>query len=310
MRAVVTTDYGSAPVVTDVETPTAGPGEVRVRVLSSSVNGFDQALAHGFFRGIMEHRFPVVLGRDFAGTVDQVGAGVTAFAAGDNVFGVVLTQPLHAGGFGEYLVVPEDHSVAAMPAGLDHARAGAIGLAGSAALATLGDVAAQAGETVLVSGATGGVGAFVLQLLVAHGVRVLATANPGPEAVHVRQLGAREVVDRTGDLAAQVRALAPGGVDAALHLAGDPVALADLVADGGRYASLLGVGPDALGQRAFTTFPVVARPNRTDLELLAAEVVAGRLALPIQRSYPLDQVPAALADFAAGTLGKLAISLP
>src|SRR5439155_6220401 len=75
MRAVVTENYGSPPVVAELETPTAGPGEVRVKVRASSPNGFDIALAHGYLKGLMEHRFPVVLGRDFAGTVDQVGEG-------------------------------------------------------------------------------------------------------------------------------------------------------------------------------------------------------------------------------------------
>jgi NADPH2:quinone reductase len=125
MRSVVTQDYGSAPTVAELDTPTAGAGEIRIKVRGSSLNGFDNALALGFFRGIMEHQFPVTLGRDFAGTIDQIGEGVTAFAPGDDVFGVVLTQPLSAGGFAEYLVVPEDHFLVRIPDGVDHMTAGA-----------------------------------------------------------------------------------------------------------------------------------------------------------------------------------------
>src|SRR5690349_8612338 len=126
MRAVVTTDYGSPAAVAELPTPIPGPGEIRVRVCASSLNGFDLAMANGYLRGLMEHEFPAVLGRDFAGTVDAVGDGVSAFAVGDDVFGVVITQPLRAGGFAEYVVIPEDHNVALIPAGLDHAVAGAL----------------------------------------------------------------------------------------------------------------------------------------------------------------------------------------
>src|SRR6266480_6472362 len=156
MHAVVTTNYGSTPLFAKVDTPTPGPDDVRVRVHTSSVNGFDVALAAGYLKDLMEHRFPVVLGRDFAGIVDEVGVNVTAFAPGDDVFGMVLTQPLNAGAFAEYLVVPQDHHIARMPAGLDHATAGVLTLAGASAMTAVDAARVADGDTVLVSGATGG----------------------------------------------------------------------------------------------------------------------------------------------------------
>jgi NADPH:quinone reductase-like Zn-dependent oxidoreductase len=307
MRAVVCQDFGSGPTMTDVETPVPSASEIRIKVSDSSLNGFDTALVRGFFNGILPHRFPVVLGRDFAGTVDAVGADVAAFAPGQSVFGVVLTFPLNAGGFGEYLVVPAEHSIAPVPDGVDLATAGVIGLAGSAALAALDAVQLNPGDTVLVCGATGGVGAFVLQLATAAGATTIATATPGVETDHVRQLGATHVVDHTQDLAAQVRALAPTGVDAALHLAGDPAALVELVADGGRFASLLVMDANPFASRGITATAVAAAPNPAGLASLAGLVAAGRLTVPIQRSYALAQVPQAFTDFAAGTVGKLAV---
>lgn len=309
MRAVVCQGFGSDPTVTEVETPVPGPADIRIKVRGSSLNGFDIALVRGFFNGILPHRFPVVLGRDFAGTVDAVGADVTAFTPDQKVFGVVLTFPLNAGGFGEYLVVPAEHSVAPVPDGVDLATAGAIGLAGSAALAALDAVQLSPGEVVLVSGATGGVGAFVLQLATAAGAAVIATATPGAETEHVRRLGAAHVVDYTESLAAQVRAVAPAGVDAALHLAGDPAALVDLVADGGRFASLLVLDANPFACRGITASAVAAAPNPAGLTSLGDGVAAGRITVPIQRSYPLALVPQAFADFAAGTLGKLAVKV-
>jgi NADPH2:quinone reductase len=309
MRAVVTRDYGSAPALADLPVPEPGPDEVRVRVAASSLNGFDLALVNGYLQGLMAHRFPVVLGRDYAGTVDRVGAAVTEFAPGDDVFGVVLTQPLHAGGFAEYLVVSQGHNIARVPAGLDHATAGALGLAGAAAWSSLDAVSPRPGDTLLICGATGGVGAVAMQLAAARGATVIATAAPGEETAHVRALGADHVVDRTADLAAQVKAIAPRGVDAALHLAGDPFAVADLLAAGGRFASLLGVGGEQLAGRVLTATAVIADPRREVLDGLAAAVAADELTIPVQRVYPLEDVPRAFADFAAGTVGKLAVTI-
>lgn len=309
MRAVVTQDYGSGPALAEVPTPTPEKGEVRVKIRASSLNGFDLAIASGFLKDVLEHRFPVVLGKDFAGTVDLVGEGVTQFAPGDEVLGVVLTQPLSAGAFGEYVVIPETSGVARMPAGLDHATAGVLGLAGCAAVAAIEVVSPSQGELVLVSGATGGVGAFAIQIAAARGATVIATAGTGAETDHVRALGAVHVVDHTLDLAEQVGAIAPHGVDAVLHFAGDPFALADLLAAGGRFASLLMITPDQFAGRIPGATAVYASPHRELLETLAGDVAAGRLRIPVQRSYTLGEVPQAFADFAAGTLGKLAVTV-
>jgi NADPH:quinone reductase-like Zn-dependent oxidoreductase len=309
MRAVITENYGSPPTVAEVPTPTAGPGQIRVKIRASSLNGFDTALTRGFFRGMMDHQFPIVLGKDFAGTVDQIGDDVTGFALGDEVFGVVMTFPLNEGGFGEYVVLPESPNVAPIPAGLDHATAGAIGLAGAAATNSIDALAPKAGETVLISGATGGVGAIAMQLAAARGATIIATAAPGVESEHVRSLGATHVVDYTGDVPAQVRAIAPDGVDAVLHAAGDPFALADLLAAGGRLATLLGLGQEAFGDRPITVTSIFAAPVRPLLETLAGEIAGGRMRMPISRTYTLDEVPQAFTDFANGTLGKLAVRI-
>src|SRR4051812_49722070 len=100
MKAVVTTEQGARPEVTDVPKPQPGAGEVLVKVQASSVNGFDLSVAGGHVVGMMEHRFPVVLGKDFAGTVEAVGDGVTRFQPGDKVFGVVTKAYLGDGGVG------------------------------------------------------------------------------------------------------------------------------------------------------------------------------------------------------------------
>jgi NADPH:quinone reductase-like Zn-dependent oxidoreductase len=309
MRAIVISDFGAAPTQADLPQPQPEPGEVLVRVRASSLNGFDAATAAGMLKGMMEHRFPVVLGKDFAGTVEAVGDQVTRFTVGDGVFGVVMKPFLGDGGLGEYVTVGEGIGLAHLPNGLSQTVAGALGLAGTAALNAVDAVAPGEGHTVLVSGASGGVGALAIQLATARGARVIATAKPGPEAGLVADLGAAHIIDYTGDLTGQVRALSPGGVNAALHLAGDGAQLAELLAPGGRLASTLGFGPDALGRTDVTAIPIMANPDQATLDRLAADAVAGRLRVPVTRTYPLNDVPQALADFAAGAVGKYAITI-
>jgi NADPH:quinone reductase-like Zn-dependent oxidoreductase len=308
MRAIAFDDFGAAPAVTELPVPVPGPGEVRVRVRASSVNGFDLGVLGGAFKGMFEHDFPVVLGKDFAGVVDAVGQGATGLDVGDAVFGVVMRPTLGQGGFAEYVVVSQGYGIARIPEGLDHDRAGALGLAGTASLNAVEAVAPVAGETVLISGATGGVGAYAIQLVAARGATVIATAKPGTETEFVTSLGATHAVDHP-DLVAQVRAIAPAGVQAALHLAGDGAALAELLAHGGRFASTMHFTPDEPTERDIKANTVMANPDPATLTILADHVVAGRLRVPIAKVYPLADTAQAIADFTSGTLGKLGIAV-
>lgn len=311
MRAVTLASVPATPQVSELETPTPQHGEVLVKVAASSLNGFDAATAAGYLNGMMEHRFPLVVGKDFAGTVAALGDGVTDHEVGELVFGVVTKPFLGAGSWGEYVTVPTAVGLAAIPDGLLVADAGALGLAGTAALTAIEDVELSEGDSVLVVGASGGVGAIAIQYALARGARVIATARPGAEADLVTELsgGKAELVDYSADLTGQVRALAPGGVAAALHLAGDGQLVADLVADGGRLASTLGLSAEALPGRDLTVVAVMANPDKPTLVRLAADVVSGAIRVPITASYPIEQAPQAFADFGAGALGKLAITI-
>ena len=221
MRAFVKIDFDAAPTVTDLAVPEPANGEVRVRVRAASVNGFDLAVAAGYTKDYMEHRFPVVLGKDFAGEVDEVAAGVTDYAVGDRVFGAVTKPYLGDGSFAEYVTVPTAVGFAKLPDQVSFTQGAALGLAGAAAHGVIEAVALQSGQILLVAGATGGVGTQVVQLAKAVGARVIATAHTDAERDLVTRLGADIVVDHQADIAAQVRASAPDGVDAVAHLAGD-----------------------------------------------------------------------------------------
>ncbi|MEV4392979.1 NADP-dependent oxidoreductase [Nonomuraea sp. NPDC049607] len=310
MRAVMLNSVPATPALADLPVPRPEAGEVLVKVAASSVNGFDLAVAAGYLQQMMDHRFPLVVGKDFAGTVEALGEGVEGFIVGQPVFGVVMKPFLGPGSMAEYVTVSAGYGIAPLAEGLSLAEAGALGLAGTAAVDSLDAVAPAEGETVLVSGATGGVGALAVQLAAARGVRVIATARPGVEADFVTGLtGAKvELVDHGGDVPAQVRALAPAGVDAVLHLAGDGAELAGLLRTGGRLASTLGLTQDAVQGAGVTVHTVMADPNPRTLTELAARAAAGALRVPVTATYPLERAPEAFAAFGAGTLGKIAVA--
>ena len=303
MRAVAIAEQGSTPAVLTLPTPSPVAGEVLVKVTASSLNGFDVAVAAGSLVELMEHVYPVALGKDFAGTVEALGQGVNSLAVGDAVFGVLMKPVLADGTLGEFATVSAGFGIAQVPAGVSVADAGAVGLAGAAALGVLGALDLQVGQTLLVVGATGGVGSILSQYAAAAGARVIATATPGVEADFVRGHGATEVVDPKGDVAAQLATIAPNGVDAIAHLAGDPAVLIPLLAPEGRLASTHGFGAD----QNPAANAVMANPDAATLDRLAADISSGVLRVPITRTFALDEVPAAIAAFPAGTLGKHAV---
>jgi NADPH:quinone reductase len=308
MQAVVTTDFGAAPEVRELEVPEPAEGEVRVHVHAASVNGFDLAVAGGYLKDMMEHRFPVVLGKDFAGTVDALGPGVTGYARGDRVFGVVTKTHLGDGSFAEFVTVPVAIGLAKLPESVTFTEGAALGLAGTAALAATDACAPQPGQAVLVVGATGGVGTQVVQLAVKAGAHVIATAHTELERQHVSELGAAELVDYTGDVTAAVLQAHPQGVDAVVHLAGDPAPLLAALRDGGKFISTLIGSPEQLPAQGATVVPVYANPTPDTLDRLADNQAGGHTSVQIQRVYDLHSAPTALADFAGGTLGKLVIT--
>jgi NADPH:quinone reductase-like Zn-dependent oxidoreductase len=307
MRAIAFASHGSAPEPHDLPIPTPAAGEILVEVAASSVNGFDFGVLGGRLQGVYEYEFPVILGKDFAGRVAALGEGVSGFEVGDRVFGVVMRPTLGQGAFAQYLAVPVSIGVAHLPDALDDDTAGALALSATAALNAVDAVAPKPGETVLISGATGGVGSIAIQLAAARGATVIATARPGEESEYVLGLGAAHAVGFTAstDLEAGVRTVAPNGVDAALHLAGDGVEVSGLLAEGGRFASTVHFVPQRPDIEAGT---IMASPDAETLQLLASEVASGRLKVTVT-SYPLTEFSKAFEAFRGGTLGKLGIRI-
>jgi NADPH:quinone reductase-like Zn-dependent oxidoreductase len=272
---------------------------------AASVNGIDVYVAAGYVWDAMAHRFPVVLGRDFAGTVEAVGDGVTVVALGDVVTGVITGSELYVGAIAEQVVV-DAGIVVRVPEGVSPEEAAALGLAGLTARALVDPLDLTSDDVVLVSGATGGVGSLALQMAAATGATVLATARPGDEDF-VDDLGAAFAVDYTGDLPTAVRSLAPDGLTAVVHTAGDTAELGALLRRGGRLTSALGVTADQVGRDDVTVFAVAGTYSPEAMRALLDAVGAGKLKVPIAQSIPLEQAVDALAAFGDHKLGKIVV---
>jgi len=244
-----------------------------------------------------------------AGVVHADGPGTVGFAVGDPVFGVITRPSLGPGAFAEFVTVPSAIGIAARPKGLSLSEPGALGLAGTTAHQMVEALDLRAEQTLLVVGASGGVGSFLVQLAAARGARVIATVASSLQSEFLRSLGVAETV-YVGNLTDEVRKLAPKGVQALAHLAGNAQKLVRLVAPGGRFASALGVGPEQLAGLPLTAIRVIATPTNALLGELARAVARGLLVVPIVRTHPLAEVPLRLADFAGnGKLGKVAIAI-
>jgi NADPH2:quinone reductase len=312
MRAFTLDSFDTPPRLReDLPTPQVGDDQLLVRVQASSVNPVDAFIAAGALKAMAEHEFPVVLGRDYAGVVEQAGPAVNGYAPGDEVYGWLphANPTVHDGSWAELIAVPHDQSVARRPAGVDVHQAGAAPLAALTAVAAHDALDLGEGAKVLVVGVSGGVGSFAVQLAAHAGATVLAPGLP-EDTDYLRGLGAAEVIDRNADIVATVRQRYPDGVDALLDLvSSSPEALdayATVVRDGGRIASSVGAAGQGPGRAN-----VGALPGRENLERLAGLLAAGTLSVPIQASYPVAQADQALKALTGQhTQGKLAITLP
>lgn len=300
MKAAVLHEYGGPNKLRyeDFEDPKPGPGEVLVRVEAASINPVDWKMRSGEARERFPLEFPAILGRDLAGVVRELGEGVQGFAEGDKVF--ALAQQTYA-----QLCVVKASDLAKVPEGLDLVAASSVPLA-----AVTGDqlmrraVEAQAGQTVLLTGATGSVGRCALFCALEIGVKVIA----GVRKKHVEEamaLGAIAAIDiEDQDEIGRV-----GFVDAVADAVGGKLApkfLAKLKI-GGLYGSLVGPPADAALHPLVRVHAMMARPDAAAIQHYAEAVHDGRLKLPIEHVMPLAQAGEAQALAEKGGVGKIVL---
>jgi NADPH2:quinone reductase len=310
MRAIMLESFDSSPALHKVPTPQIAPNELLVRVHGSSVNPVDGAIAAGMMSGMVDHEFPVVLGRDYSGVVERAGSDVTRYAEGEEVYGFLpaANPTVHDGSWAELIVVPEDASIARKPAGVELAVAGAAPLAGITAMSALDALGVSEGDTVLVVGANGGVGSFAVQLAANAGATIIAPGLPEDEE-YLREIGVDEVLERDVDVAALVHERYPDGIEALLDLVSyAPEGFdthAEVLKDDGRGASSLSAAGEGSGRHN-----VGAVPSPENLERLGRLLEDGTLRVPIQKTYSLDQAGEALRALdAEHTQGKRAIQV-
>ena len=314
MRATAVSDYGATPALMDLPRPEPGPGEILVRVIAAGLNPVDWKIADGMLKESVDVPFPLVLGQDGAGVVEEVGEGVTGLRVGEQVYGVFRGLERGLGSYAEYAIGQADGPVALMPEGMIYTQAAAVPTASLTALGMVDRAQIDTGQTVLVVGATGGVGQGVVQLASRAGAKVIATAR-SDMADAMRWLGADEIVDHSGgELNAQVLAVHNDGVDAVFDMVGDTAAVdhvAQLLRPGGTYISTVwAVNPDAMEARELRGVNYQDEMSAERLERLSDLIDAGEFKVRIEREVPLAEAADALADNrSGGARGKTVIRI-
>ena len=312
MRAFGLQEFGTVGSLQELDVPEPAAGEVLVRLRAASLNAFDCSVVAGRAKDYMEHRFPLIPGLDGAGTIEALGADVSGFSVGDDIFGIAQKPFIGQGTLAEYGTFPTE-TIAAKPAAIEFGAAAALPTAGLTALSAIEALDPRDGQVVVVFGATGGVGSYAVQLAATSGAHVIAVTR-NEYAEYARSLGAAEVIDYTaGDSVQQVRASFPEGIDGVLDFAGRPelvAAMADLVHSGGRVVSTIGAADhDELAKRGIEGINA-NRAGSERLTELAGLVENGRLRAPKLNVYPLDRAAAALAEQAERHVpGKIVIAI-
>ena len=287
-RAVQFDRYGEIDVleVREVERPVAGAGQVLVRVRAAGINPGENAIRIGVFEEIWPATFPSGEGSDLAGVIEEVGPGVPAWSAGDEVIGWVDTRASHA----ELVLVPAEHLVRRDPA-VPWEVGGAIFTAGTTAHATVRAVGVAPGDTVVVTGAAGGVGSLTVQLARRAGATVIGLASERNHA-WLAEHGVIPVAYGEG-VADRIRAAAPDGVDAFIDTFGD--GYVDLAIELGVERDRVDTIIDRAGaaRTGVKNEGMEGSANVKVLEELVGLVAAGDLDVPIAETYPLSEVRAA-----------------
>jgi NADPH:quinone reductase-like Zn-dependent oxidoreductase len=314
MKAAAIDRFGPPRVLTvhTLPVPEPGPDEVLIALHAAGVGVWDAFVRDGSWQPAGRPRFPFVLGTDGAGTVVAKGARVRRFRINDRVWAYHYANP-KGGFYAEYVTVDAAH-VGHLPRRLDLLQAGAGATTGLTALQGIDDaLRLRRGETVLIFGATGAVGTLAVQFAKRRGARVLATASGRNAAALLRKLGADGVFDaRKDDAVERLRALAQGGIDAALALAGseDLEQCLDLVRSGGRVAYPNGVEPEPRRRRGVRLLAYNAEPGPKEFSRLERAATEAGLIVPIAKAYPLAQAAKAHERLEKGhILGRIVLRI-
>lgn len=305
MKAAIINEYGRSGVlqVADVDRPSPGPNDVLVKVVAASLNPRDWLTMRGLYQARKSlEPFPITLGSDFSGEIVEMGPAVSGFLVGDQVFGM---QPLRGkfGAFAQYVKINAT-AVAVKPKELNHECAAAMPCAGMTSYQTLNAIACvRPGETVLVNGASGGVGIYALQIAKAMGANIVAVCGPD-NADLCRDLGADEVINyRVDNFEGRTAAY-----DVVYDVIGrsSPKKSHASLKPGGRYITTIPsigtamtagrswLASKVLPGRRITSHLVLVKPHPADLSAMASMILAGTLRSVIDSRYSLNDIEQAV----------------
>jgi NADPH:quinone reductase-like Zn-dependent oxidoreductase len=287
MKAIRIHNYGGPEVLQyeDAPSPKLAPGEVLIRVHAAGVNPADWKVREGHFRQLVQHKFPLILGWDLSGVIEEVGPGVSKFKKGDEVFSKPDTS--RDGAYAEYVVVRESE-VALKPRSLHHVYAAAVPLAGITAWQALFDVAQlKRGQRVLIHGGSGGVGHFAVQFAKWKGAHVIATASTKNQQL-LQEIGVDQPIDYTTQRFEQIAE----NVDVVLDTIGGDTQERSwkVLKKGGLLASVV-QPPDAEKAKEFGVRGafVWIQPNGNELAEIAPLIDSGNLKVVLDRILPLSE---------------------
>ncbi len=314
MKAAAMERFGSPGVLKlrTIPVPQPGPGEVLIELHAAGVGVWDASVRDGSWRPHGRARFPLVPGTDGAGIIAAKGPRVRRFDIGDRVWATDYANPKN-GFYAEYIAVNVEN-VGIMPRRFDFLEAASAMVTGLTALQGIDDaLRVRRNETVLVFGATGGVGTLAVQFAKRRHARVIATATGGDAAALARTLGADATFDaRNAGAIDELRALAPEGIDAALVLAGGSglESCLNLVNAGGRIAYPNGVWPEPAKRRKVQVISYNAESGHRAFDRLEHAAIEARLKVPIAATFALEEAAHAHERLARGhILGRIVLRI-
>jgi NADPH:quinone reductase len=315
MKAVAIDSFGGPEKlkVQTIPVPDLADNEVLIRVYSTGVGQWDSFEREGGFKEYVkgEPKFPYVLGSEGSGTIAAVGKNVERFAEGDKVYASSVLNP--KGGFYSQFAVVNSDLVSHIPGDLSIEQAGVFSVDGVTGLRGLDDILKlKSGESVMIFGASGGIGHLAVQLAKRIGARVFAVASGDDGVELAKRIGADASVDgRDEGILKAAREFAPDGIDAALMTAGGDAANRALSAIrvSGRVAYPNGAVAELDPPHELTVTAYDGNPDREILEKLNALIEAGSFDVHVDKTFPLDQAAEAQEALEKHHLGKIALRI-
>src|SRR5713101_5926381 len=298
MRAVVVTEYGGKTEIVELPAPEVELWQILIKIAAAGMNPMDRSIAGGVWKSVMAATFPMILGFDVAGIVEDVDEGTTRFGVGESIMGQLLLPPVGAfGTYAEYVAVSERATLTRIPSGVDPTVAAAAPTAGMSGLAIVDSLSPLDGKTVLIVGAAGGVGSFVTQLAANAGAKVIANVRH-ENVARMQTYGVAEIVDRIGARLAELVAQShPDGIDVLIDVANDAedfATLAALVRKGGSALTTRYVADvDALAANGVAAINFQLPASSELLQRVAEALAAKTIVPPPIKLISLVHAPAA-----------------